>query len=195
MSLYSVIKKLISGFIRRFYKVEAIGVEKMPESGPVLICPNHMSIADVIILGVVFERPIRFMAKAELFKVPLVRHIVKALGAFPVDRQHGDVGAIKKAQGILKNGEVLAMFPQGTRCKGVNPKDTKIKYGAAMIAGHTDAQVLPVCLQTKDFTVKPFRKVTVRTADPIPPEQLKAAGGTYKEQAEFIFKKITDMIE
>ncbi len=149
MSFYTSARRLLAGFFKRLYKIDASGAEKMPKDGPILVCPNHISLADVIIIGVDFERPIRFMAKAELFKTPIVRHVIKALGAFPVDRQHGDIGAIKKAQEILKDGEVLAMFPQGKRYKGDDPRNTQIKYGAAMIAKRTGSAVLPVCLQTK----------------------------------------------
>ena len=190
---YAFWKKVLSGFVKWIYNVRIFGSENEPQDGRLLICANHLSNSDVLIIGESFKRQLRFLAKAELFRVPILRSIVKALGAIPVDRKTSDVAAIKHSIKILESGEVLTVFPQGTRCPGRNPKDTDIKFGVAMMAERTEATVLPVFIETARYKIRIFRRTNVRIGKPIPIEELRASGDSYKEQASYIFSKICEL--
>lgn len=196
MSFYSKAKFLLAGLIRKLWRIKVVGAENEREGVPYLICANHQSMLDAVMLGAAIKHNPKYMAKAELFKVPLVGSLVKALGAYPVDRKSSDVAAIKKTINLLKEGESITMFPQGTRHRGVSPKNSKIKFGCAMIAQKADVAVLPVFIKVKGYKVRLFRKTTVIIGKEITPEELRAAAATpedHKGPAELIFKAITDL--
>ena len=159
------------------------------------MCANHVSLFDVFTISAALpkERRLRYLAKAELFKIPLLRSIISALGAFKVDRGGSDVAAIKKSVSLLKEGEVIGIFPQGTRCKGKNPAKTSVKHGAGMIAYYSKSPVLPVAIRTKKQKYALFRQVEVIFGEPMSYEKLGFVdGGTkeYKAATEKIFSEI-----
>lgn len=159
-------------FTKVLYRVRYEGVENFPAEGAVILCSNHLSNADPIFLCKPFGRIGRFMAKKELFSVPVVKNLVRAMGAFPVDREHADLSAIRQGIRLLKADEVVGIFPQGTtHYKGNHPKDTPIKSGVGMLAARTGATILPACIQTNNYRLKAFAKVTVRYGAPIPAEE------------------------
>ena len=94
MSFYSGAKFLLAGLIRKLWRIKVINAENEREGVNYLICANHQSMLDVVILGAAIKHNPKYMAKAELLKVPLVGSLVKALGAYPVDRKTSDVAAI-----------------------------------------------------------------------------------------------------
>ena len=139
-----------------------------------------------------------FMAKAELFRVPVLRWIVRKLGAFPVSRGKGDVGAVKHAVNLLKSGRSVGMFPQGTRCPEKELRDCRIKYGAGLIAAQAQAQVLPVYLKMKNRRWKFFRRVDVIVGEPIPFERCAyqaGVSGEYGRMTEMIYEEICRLDE
>ncbi len=176
-------------------RIKSTGAENLPKYNGCIVCANHVSLFDVFSISASLpkERRLRYMAKAELFKIPLLRSIISALGAFKVDRGGSDVGAIKKSVSLLKEGEVIGIFPQGTRCKGKNPANTAIKHGAGMIAYYSKAPVLPVAIRTKKQKYALFRQVEVIFGTPITYEELGfSLGGSkeYKAATEKIFAEI-----
>ena len=196
MSFYSSMKFILAGLIRKLWRVEIIGAENEREGVPYLICANHQSMLDVVILGASIKNNPKYMAKKEVLKVPLVGLLVKALGAYPIDRKNSDVGAIKKTINLLKEGNSVTMFPQGTRHKGVDPKTTNIKYGCAMIAKRADVAVLPVFIKVKVYKLRIFRKTKVIIGKEITPEELSSAALSpedHKSPAELIFSRITEL--
>ena len=106
MSFYSVARKCLGGFFRTIYRVKVTGLENEPMEGPVIVCANHLSNLDVIVMGATLKRPVRFFAKAELFRYPVLKQIVKALGAVPVERQVATnaAAAIKGTLKLLEDG-------------------------------------------------------------------------------------------
>ena len=110
--------------------------------GPVLIAPVHFSYLDPEIVACAMPRAIFFMAKAELFKVPVLGALIRSLDAFPVRRGEGDMEAIRKAIEVLKEGRALLMFPEGTRGNGIEMGP--ISSGVAMLAKRSGAWILPV---------------------------------------------------
>ena len=172
-------------------------MENIPKEGALIVCPNHISNWDPILLGAVMDRQVRFMAKSSLFKIPLLSSLIKALGAFPVKRGTADTAALKTAIGHLKNGDAVGVFPQGTRCAGKDPKDTEVKNGVGMIAYRSKADVLPVSIKTKKYKMLIFRKVYITVGEVIPYEDLgfeTGAQAEYTKASEYAFGKVLELL-
>lgn len=170
--LYMFLKAIVSPIYRLFARVHIVGKENIPKEGGAIICCNHIGINDILILGTTFPRQIHFLAKKEWFNNKFLSVLFSALGAVPLDRGGRDVGALKNAVNKVKDGKTIAIFPQGHRYPGENPADTPIKSGMGLIAYHSHADVIPVCLKTKDGRYKLFRKIEVIYGKPIKYSQL-----------------------
>jgi 1-acyl-sn-glycerol-3-phosphate acyltransferase len=131
MKLYNGATKVIGGFVRALFRVKVIGAENENSVNltNTVVCANHMSNWDPVILACVTKNPVSFMGKAELFKIPVLGFILRAVGAFPINRGTGDIAAIKMTIDTLKNGSNICLFPQGTRCMGKDPAETEVKSG------------------------------------------------------------------
>jgi 1-acyl-sn-glycerol-3-phosphate acyltransferase len=125
--------------------VRAAGLENVPPDGPLLIASNHLSDCDPGILSTRIPRQIAFMAKAELFRVPLLAQFLRAHGAFPVRRHQADLSTLRRAGELLREGRAVCVFPEGTR-SGREARLTEGWPGAALIALREDAPVLPVAI-------------------------------------------------
>jgi 1-acyl-sn-glycerol-3-phosphate acyltransferase len=195
---YAWIYKHFQPAVCWFYNIHVTGAENEPKSGGCIICANHISDSDVLVLGASLTRQLRFLAKIELFKVPILRRLIKALGAFPINRGGGDVAAIKTTLKLLAEGEVVGYYPQGTRRGGVDPRGTPIKHGIALVAARSKVPILPVCIQTKKYRIIPFRRIDVRIGKPIYTDELAITSNTpdeYKRVSEYIFGRITELIK
>ena len=196
MSFYSKAKWLVAGLIRKLWRIRIEGAENERPGISYLICANHQSMLDPVLLGASIRHNPRYMAKAELMRIPGLKQLITALGAYSVDRGGSDVSAVKKTITMLKNGESVLMFPQGTRYKGVDPRTTKVKYGCALIAARAGVPVLPICIHVKNYRIRLFRKTVVRIGKEISPEELAAAAETpedHRHAAELIFSRIVEM--
>ena len=197
MKVYAVLKKILQGFFMSLFRIELIGAENVPEDKPLLVCPNHTSNWDPVLLGAACDRQIRFMAKKSLFKVPLLNVLIKTLGAFPVERSSADPTALKTAIKHLKNGDAVGVFPQGKRYMKIEPRETGVKHGIGMIAYRAKCDVLPVAIITKGYKIVPFKKVTIKIGEVIPYENLGVNEGhqaEYVSASEFVFSKILELI-
>lgn len=127
------------------YRLTVRGAEHLPAQGPVLVAVSHKSDVDPLFVGAGLRRQVRFMAKIELFRVPLLGTLVRALGAFPVDRGAGDRAALETSLTLLAAGEPLLMFPEGHRFKDdeIHP----FLAGVGMLAVRSGAPVIPVALK------------------------------------------------
>ena len=160
------------------------GKENIPQE-PAILCCNHSAFSDPI--WVVFaahpKRIFRIMAKKELFDIPVLGWLITKVGAFPVDRQISDINAVKTAMQILKSGDKLLIFPEGTT---KHKEGDPAKLGAARIALKTKAPILPVYISEN----KKFRsKVYVIFGEPFTPEPTRTREG-YQALAEDIMKRI-----
>ncbi|GFR36868.1 1-acyl-sn-glycerol-3-phosphate acyltransferase [Insulibacter thermoxylanivorax] len=161
-NLFYRISRMIVRFIYWIlFRIEVIGAEHIPKSGGVMICSNHKSYWDPTTLGVGIERPIRFMAKSELFKVPVLNWIIRALGAFPVKRGRVSKDAVRQSIRTMQSGKLIGIFPEGTRNKD---ELGLAKRGAAMMAIRADAVVIPAAI-IGDY--RWFRKMKVVYGEPI----------------------------
>ena len=183
--------------INIIFRVKVINPEKEP-SGGYLLCANHVSNLDPVVIVTSFKDKVSFMAKKELFKVPVIRSVIKMFGAFPVDRGSVDLGAMKKAISLLEEKNTVGMFPQGTRFKGYELRKTSVKRGAGMIVHRSFCDILPVAIITKDNNCRLFGKKYVVIGDIIKYESLNC---TEKSKEEFerisgiIFDKICDLYD
>lgn len=121
---------------------EVYGRENVPGQGGLLVVSNHISYWDPVAVGCALKRRIHFMAKAELFAIPVLGSIISACGAFPVYREGSDRRAVQKALQLLRQGQVVGIFPEGTRSHTNELLDPHL--GAAMLALHGKVPVLPV---------------------------------------------------
>ncbi|HEX5370944.1 MAG TPA: lysophospholipid acyltransferase family protein [Dehalococcoidia bacterium] len=128
-----------------YTRIEASGVENVPLSGPLVIASNHLNDADPGIICTRIPRPIAFMAKIELFQIPLLKQFLIGFGAFSVKRGEADLGALRRANEELGLGRAVCIFPEGTR-EGVKEQLTEAWPGAALIALRNDVPVLPIAI-------------------------------------------------
>ncbi len=150
MSFYNFARFICLFFFRLYFKIEVRGVENLNKSSSGLILiSNHMGCLDPVFLGLFSKRKLFFMAKKELFKIFILKNIIKKLGAFAVDREKRDLKAVEKAIEIAKSGDVIALFPQGKRSRKV--KTDRPKTGFLRIAVFSDCSVLPCSLFYKGY--------------------------------------------
>ncbi|MBQ3706725.1 MAG: 1-acyl-sn-glycerol-3-phosphate acyltransferase [Clostridia bacterium] len=197
MSFYDRFYKIFSSFVRHLYRIEVAGLENLPAEGAILAA-NHTSFSDPIVLSAAAGgRQVRYMAKKELFHTPLAP-LIKALGAYPVDRGGSDVTSIRRTISLVGEGELVGIFPQGHRYPGKDPRETPIKPGVGMIAYHTRAAVVPVCIRNRGRRTRAFCRNTVVFGKPIPPEAFDWEGGSrnaYRKASEAIFGCVCDLLE
>ncbi len=140
--LYAVGYNLCRWIARTFFAFSVEGQERVPESGPVILAPNHVSYLDPFLVGVAVSRRVHFMAKKELFRNPLVGWLLRGVQAYPVTRERVDPSTLKRTLSLLAAGQVVLMFPEGTR--GDGRALGQAKPGIAVIAAHSGAVVVPV---------------------------------------------------
>lgn len=192
---YTFMRALLGGIVRLIFRVKVIGTENIPDDGA-LICANHIAIRDVFLIAATYPRLIRFIAKKGIFKVPVIGQIVAAWGAIKVERNGGDLAAIRTAVELMEGDNTVAIFPQGHRFPGVNPLTTPRKNGAALIAYRSGCDVLPVCIKVKKNEYAPFRRVEIVYGKLIRNSELGfASGGSaeYEKANEYIFSKIGEL--
>ena len=189
-ALYRAVYAVAAGIVGVIFRIRVIGGENEPDEGGFMVCANHTSATDPVVICYAFRKhQIRFMAKKELFKVPVVNWLVGLMGAFPVDRGGNDVGAIKKSVNMLKDGQCMGIFPQGHRYPVVDPRTTPTKNGAALICTKACADVIPAYIVRKNNKHKLFRKTWVIIGEPIPFSELN-----YDKEAQNEYARITDLV-
>ena len=193
---YTVIRFLLLWPVHIIFLLSVRGRKNEPkkEAGPYLVCANHQTVLDAVFICAAMRRQQpHFMGKAELFRVPVLGFLVRKLGAYPVTRSGNDVGAVKHTIKLLQSGRSVAMFPQGTRCPGRDPRDCRVKAGAGLITARTGVQVLPVFIGMKDQKWRFFRRVRVVVGEPIPFERFgydKEKPGEYARISAEVFAEI-----
>lgn len=163
-----MLRALLGPVVRAVWRVRVVGLERLPE-GPCVLAPNHDSLSDPFFVGAAVPRPLRFLAKAELFRFPL-GPVVRSLGAIPVRRGEGDRAAIESAVAAVRAGGTVVIHPQGTV---LGPADRPWKRGAARVAIEAGVPLVPVALVHTERVLRPggrrigFPAVVVVVGEPI----------------------------
>lgn len=193
---YRSILRVIIGPIRFLWRVRVTGDPSALPADGCLICPNHISIADIPVLSCAFpERQLHYMAKKELFRFRPIGNFLRSVGGFPVNRGVGDIGAIKTTISLLRNGKTAVIFPQGHRNPGVDPRETEVHGGAMLIARRAGVPIVPVFLKTKNRRSLLFRPMEVIIGPPVSPEELKSYGADDSEAMRNFFLRTCEMEE
>ena len=194
--LYKVVHTVFAGPIRLFHRIRVKGHENEPRrgDGSYLVICNHLTWRDPIFLcASLRQQQPHFMAKKELFRIPVFNWMIRALGAYPVNRGGADVGAIRHTIRMLEDGKTVGMFPQGHRNNGVDPRTTKIHAGAAMIALRAGVPILPVFIRVPDNRMRAFCRKEVIIGKPITPEEMHydpEAPGEYDRIMRMAFERV-----
>ena len=181
--LYRALKPVAVALMRLLFRLEVHGREQVPAAGPLLLVSNHVSLLDPPIVGGASPRDLHFMAKEELFGIPLLGWLIRRLNARPVKRDGSDGRALKTALRLLREGRALLVFPEGTR--GVEGRLGEGKPGAGMLAVMSGAPVVPVHVSGSGRALPAGRvvprpaKVRVRFG---PPLHFKAAGAEERKE-------------
>jgi 1-acyl-sn-glycerol-3-phosphate acyltransferase len=147
---YAAMRRLVEPVMRTVYRLQVRGVEHVPDTGSLVVVANHTSMLDPFVLGAAVPRDLRYLAKAELWSVPLLPLVLDGLGGIPVARGRGDRTAVAAAVTVLEAGGAVALFPEG----GVRRAGPWLR-GAARMALLTGAPVLPVRLVDVDRALGP----------------------------------------
>jgi 1-acyl-sn-glycerol-3-phosphate acyltransferase len=170
--IYWLMRALFTLLFRFWGSWEVTGHEHVPTSGAVLVAPNHLSFLDPPLMGCALQRPGWFMAKAELFKIPGFRWLITHMHAYPVKRGVADRAALKRTLEFLRSGEIVCVFPEGTR--SVDGQLGEIESGIGMLAVKTGAPIVPVGIRGTDRMLPRGAKrlhrsrIRVRFGPPIP---------------------------
>ena len=199
MNIYKGAKKALSGLAKFVFNIHVHGSENEPAEGGYIAVANHISFVDVFVTAVAVKRQIRFMAKKELFKIPLLGGLLKALGAFPVDRKKNAVSALKTSISLLESGEVVGIFPLGTRTSGkkFDTLGDMVKGGAAMVCYRAKVPVLPMFISTKNDKTRLFRRIDVYVGKPIAYEEFgftDGGNGEYMQGAMLMYDRICELM-
>ena len=178
------VRTVIRIFTKIVYRVKVEGRENIPLEGPVIYCGNHKSYLDPQLIVVTAKRHVRFLAKDELGKNPLFNILGNMFDVIRVKRDSKDITALKEAIKTLKQGEAIAIFPEGTR-NGLE-KGEKVKDGAAFFAVRTGAKVLPIGITGGE---KPFRKTVIKYGNTLDFSKYKG-----QDKDKEVLENVTDEI-
>jgi len=190
---HAVIRWVLNGIFSGFYRLHVEGAEHIPDTGAVIVAPNHKSSFDPPIVGVAIKnRLVHYMAKAELFKNPMFGWVLRKMGAFPVKRGTVDRMAIKQAVRELKNGHVLGIFPEGTRIK----KDGLGRFhsGMASLALMTGVPIVPVAVVGTRTLPKKKETIAILIGEPVVVEKQKVNDDKVAELNDRVKQEIEKLI-
>jgi 1-acyl-sn-glycerol-3-phosphate acyltransferase len=180
----NLVERILFGF-------RVTGRERIPGSGAVIVASNHISYCDPPVVGSGVPREVHFLAKEELFRNRLFGLLIKQYNAIPLKRSVGDVGALKKAVGLLRQGKVVLMFPEGTR--SLTGRLLKPKPGVGMIAALTSTPVVPAYVRGTNSLGRAFLRrenLSVAFGEPVIPSDL---GNNTGEERE-LYERLTEEV-
>ncbi len=185
----------IRPIFKKLFRVQVEGVENIPQEKGCIIASNHRSNLDPFVLNVISPRPILFMAKQELFQVPLLGWFIKKAGAIPVKRNRRDIGALKKAIELIKEGQCIGIFPEGRRAEPGQFR--KPQSGVGLLVARTQAPVVPVRIEGTDIVYPVGSKIPkagkssikIKIGKPLKIEE----SDNYQQISEHIMEKIKQL--
>ena len=191
--LYRVGQAVCRPIMKVFYRYKFINNNSIPHEGAYLIASNHMSFSDPVLLGLGQRRRLFFMAKQELFKNKFFAGLIRALGAFPVERGAGDGKAIKTGEDLIKEGNVMTIFIEGGRTK--TGEFMRPRSGCALVAQQMQVPVIPACITITGNPKYRFAKRVIHFGDPLTPQQLGLTPDGDRRQLKNATNMIMDEIK
>lgn len=191
--LYRVGQAVCRPIMKVFYRYKFINNNSIPHEGAYIIASNHMSFSDPVLLGLGQRRRLFFMAKQELFKNKFFAGLIRALGAFPVERGAGDGKAIKTGEDLIKEGNVMTIFIEGGRTK--TGEFMRPRSGCALVAQQMQVPVIPACITITGNPKHRFAKRVVHFGDPLTPQQLGLTPDGDRRQLKNATNMIMDEIK
>jgi cytidylate kinase len=156
-AFYAVTRSVLAGLLRGIFRLHVEGRENIADRGPVILAPNHRSLIDIPVAAAVTTRKVWFMAKEELFRSKVSAAVLGRLGAFPVRRGRPDRSPLQRALQLLSEGEVVGIFPEGTRRP--NARFEELEEGFAYVALRSGAPIVPVAISGTEAVFPPGGKV------------------------------------
>lgn len=191
--LYRVGQAVCRPIMKVFYRYKFINNNSIPHEGAYIIASNHMSFSDPVLLGLGQRRRLFFMAKQELFKNKFFAGLIRALGAFPVERGAGDGKAIKTGEDLIKEGNVMTIFIEGGRTK--TGEFMRPRSGCALVAQQMQVPVVPACITITGNPKYRFAKRVIHFGDPLTPQQLGLTPDGDRRQLKNATNMIMDEIK
>lgn len=191
--LYRVGQAVCRPIMKVFYRYKFINSNSIPHEGAYIIASNHMSFSDPVLLGLGQRRRLFFMAKQELFKNKFFGGLIRALGAFPVERGAGDGKAIKTGEDLIKEGNVMTIFIEGGRTK--TGEFMRPRSGCALVAQQMQVPVIPACITITGNPKHRFAKRVIHFGDPLTPQQLGLTPDGDRRQLKNATNMIMDEIK
>jgi 1-acyl-sn-glycerol-3-phosphate acyltransferase len=186
MLFYRIVQIIVARGSALVYRARIRGREHLPKTGGYVLAPSHRSMMDIPFLAYVTPKRVRFMGKVQVFKIPVIGFLFSALGGFPVQRDGTDRKAVRDSIEILKGGEPLVVYPEGTRQHG--PAIQPLQPGAAYLAIRAGVPVVPVGIagteeifRSHGTKVPRFGRVAIVVGEPIQPPP--RGGGSVKREA------------
>lgn len=186
--LYNFLMFFIGMYLKFNFKIKVLGKENIQKKGGVIICSNHMSNFDSLMICTNLKRKVNYFAKKELFSTPFKNFWMRQLGAFPVDREKSDINSLKTSIKILKNGGALGIFAHGTRAKDGKPVEAK--NGVSLFAHKAGVDVIPVGITALD-NYKKGSEVIINIGEPISFEKYKEQ----KAKSELLNKMTAEIMQ
>ena len=195
--LAKFLRVTVAKLLMAVYRTRTIGIENLPTSGGYILAGNHVSYLDPALLWCVAPRPTHFIARDDLFRLPFVGWVISRVWAFPITRSSADREAIQRATDLLRGGEPVGIFPEGTRLRpGAGDENAlgEAHSGVSFIAMRADVPVVPVGISgtekalPRGAKLPRFPRVTIRFGDPVRPSDFPEGGR--KERTEAMTREI-----
>lgn len=183
--LYKCMVKLFRVIFAIIFRIELKGWDKIPIDQDTIVCSNHQSMWDPILISAYYPNQIHWMAKSELFTKEIVSKFLKKMGAFPVDREGKDIGALRHALRYLRDKETLGIFPEGTRVKNLD--ESQPKAGVGLMAVKTKTVVVPIHIES---SFKLFAKTILTVKEPISFREQTTKTTDYEKVSKDIMERI-----
>ena len=167
--LYTIGKGICMPIFKLLYRFKTVNADNIPSEGGVIIASNHIANSDPPLMGLSSKRRMYFMAKVELFKNKFFGALIRALGAFPVERGAGDGKAIKTGEDLIREGNVMTIFIEGGRTK--TGELMRPRSGCALVAQQMQLPVVPCCITKRNFNRK-FSKTIIHFGEVLTPEKM-----------------------
>ncbi len=207
MLFYRIVRWIVAGGSHALYRVRVHGEERLPRAGGYVLAPSHRSMMDIPFAAWLTPRRLRYMGKAPLFEIPVLGWLFRVLGGFPVQRDGTDRKALRESIDMLRSGEILLVYPEGTRHLG--PKIEPLQPGAAYLALRAGVPIVPVAiagsdeiLRTRKSHIPRFKRVEMVVGEPIvtpahdrgvvPREHVDALTEQLREELQQVFDEANE---